>query len=325
MSHLKHSIQLSTNCLRPVRNHAAVIQGTGIDDHHCPFLSRKRRPTKCHFVHLLILLLLSACLGQTNDQQCIKENITAEKFRLSTGDYARLESPPFRNRDREDAVVQYFFEACPQVQLQRINKYSGHNIICRMPGREKKRIIVAAHFDRIGAGRGVADNWSGIVLMSKLITELSKHNLHFTWEVIAFGAEEFELLGSKAYIKNVLREQGASDILAMINVDTVGLDTVKIDSRSDEQLKCLTASLASELGLKLDIVSLPTITGDWEPFRRHGIPVLSIHSLDRRSLNIVHNRKDSIRAISMERLEDAWSLLLNLQRNLDQETIRLSN
>ncbi len=274
---------------------------------------------------LVVLLSLSGCQGQTPGQQCIGGQLNLEQSALSAIDYSRLEDPPFRNPDREEAVAQYFAGLCPQIRLQKINYHKGHNVICRIPGSSQKRIIVGAHYDRIGAGRGIADNWSGIVLVSRLIAELNALDLYFTWEIVAFGAEEFELLGSKTYIREVVRDEGLSDILAMINVDTLGLGTVKIDSRSHENLKCQTKILAEELGIELAAVSIPSITGDWEPFWRKNIPVLSLHSLDRQSLHMVHSRRDSRRAISEERLEDAWLLLLNLQRNLDQLVIRLSN
>jgi hypothetical protein len=268
---------------------------------------------------------LFGCQGHSPEQQCIGAQLNLEKSVLSAIDYSRLEAPPFRNSDREEAVTQYFAEVCPTFQLQKINYRNGHNVICRIPGASQKRIIVGAHYDRTGTGRGVADNWSGIVLVSRLISELNSLDLSVTWEIVAFGAEEIELLGSKTYIREAGRDEGLSDILAMINVDTLGLGTVKIDSRSDERLKCQTKNLADELGIELETVALPTITGDWEPFRRKNIPVLSMHSLDRQSLQVVHSRKDSRRAMSEERLEDAWLLLLNLQLNLDQLVIRASN
>jgi hypothetical protein len=278
--------------------------------------------------HILLLALVSSlfgCQGQSSEQQCSGAQLNLEESVLSAIDYSRLEVPPFRNSDREEAVTQYFAELCPEFQLQKINYHNGHNVICRIPGASQKRIIVGAHYDRIGTGRGVADNWSGIVLVSRLISELNSLDLNFTWEIVAFGAEEVELRGSKTYIREAGRVEELSDILAMINVDTLGLGTVKIDNRSHENLTCQIENLADELGIELETVSLPTITGDWEPFRRKNIPVLSMHSLDRQSLQVVHSRKDSRQAISEERLEDAWLLLLNLQRNFDQLVIRASN
>jgi hypothetical protein len=278
-----------------------------------------------HILLLAHVLSLFGCQGQSYEQQCIGAQLNLEKSALSAIDYSRLEDPPFKNSDREEAVTQYFAELCPQFQLQKINYHNGHNVICRIPGASQNRIIVGAHYDRIGTGRGVADNWSGIVLVSRLISEINSLDLNFTWEIVAFGAEEIGLLGSKTFIREAVRDKGLGDILAMINVDTLGLGTVKIDSRSHESLKCQTKNLADKLGIELEVVSLPTITGDWEPFWRKNIPVLSMHSLDRQSLHRVHNRKDSRQAISEERLEDAWLLLRNLQRNFDQSVISASN
>lgn len=271
-----------------------------------------------HGVYLLILVFLFGCQVQSRTERCNLLDFSTEKTQLSARDLTYLQNPPYSNHDRQEAVSRYFSQACPKIQLQPIDNHSGQNVICRIAGRQKKRILVGAHFDRIGSGSGVADNWTGIVLVNRLITELSKGQLNYTWEVIAFGAEESRLKGSRTYVKHAVRDQEISNIVAMINIDTLGLGSLKVDRRSNGMLKCLVEHLADDSGIKSSQILLPGITGDWEPFMLKGIPVLSIHSLDRRSIKIVHTRKDSLRSISIDRLEEAWRILFNLQRYLDQ-------
>ena len=127
---------------------------------------------QCRIVTLVVLLSLSGCQGQTAGQQCIGGQLNLEQSALSAIDYRRLEDPPFRNPDREEAVSQYFTGLCPQIRLQKIKYHNGHNVICRIPGSSQKRIVVGAHYDRIGAGRCITDNSTGIVQISRLITEL---------------------------------------------------------------------------------------------------------------------------------------------------------
>jgi hypothetical protein len=104
----------------------------------------------------------------------------------------------------------------------------------------------------------------------------------------------------------------------MINVDTLGLDKPNIDYRSDDYLKCVASVIAEKMDVGLSSARMSQTTGDWQPFKREGIPILNLHSLDRQSIKRVHTSKDKRRAISDNDLNGAWNILLNLQRYLDQ-------
>lgn len=274
-----------------------------------------------HNVLFTLLVVISGCKIQNVSEQCISENFQIVATQLHHTDFERLKRPPFSNREREKLATQYFSTVCPLLLMQKIGQDAADNVICRIKGKHDFKIVVGAHYDRIGGGYGVADNWSGIVLVSRLIAELKLIKPEATWEIIAFGAEESAMLGSKAYV----RDNNTGSILVMINVDTLGMGSVRVDSRSDTHLKCIAKNLADRIGIKMSSVSLPGSTGDWEPFKRRGVSVLNIHSLDRRSMRMVHTRKDSARAISDDRMQDAWLFLYNLSLYLDQESGRFSD
>ena len=267
-------------------------------------------------VFFLLLALISGCITQSVPEQCVSENFQTRSSKLRPTDFHRLVKPPFANQEREQRVVQYFGAVCPLLLMQKIGEHAAHNVICRIEGTHDFKIVVGAHYDRIGGGRGVADNWSGIVLVSRLIAELKLIMPRATWEIIAFGEEESAVLGSKSYVRN----NDTDGIIAMINVDTLGMDTVRVDSRSDRRLKCIAKDLANRIGIKLSTASLPGTGGDWEPFKRRGISVLNIHSMDSRSMRKVHTRKDTERSVSTASMQDAWLFLLNLSLYIDQES-----
>lgn len=265
-------------------------------------------------VLFFLVVLISACKTQIVSEQCVPESFRTKRSQLHQIDLDRLSAPPVDNREREHRVVEYFSDGCPLLLKQKVGERAGHNIICRIEGKHDIKIVVGAHHDRVGGGRGVADNWSGIVLISRLIDEFKLIKPEATWEIIAFAAEESAMLGSRAYV----RDNRTDRVVAMINVDTLGMGIVRVDSRSDRHLSCIAKDLARRVGIKLSPISLPGMTGDWEPFRRLGISVLNIHSLDRRSLGKVHTRKDTRRAVSSDRMQDAWLFLFNLSLYLDQ-------
>lgn len=264
-------------------------------------------------------MLQGGCLSRAAPEACLRLPLSLVSSELTDRDYGRLQSPPRANAARENEAFQYFQQSCPDLSRRPIGRLHGNNLVCRIEGSHvdglpgKDTVVVGAHFDRIGPGSGVADNWSGIMLISRLMEEIRLQQPRLTWLVIAFGAEESALRGSTRYV----RELNHEDTIAMINVDTLGLGVVKFDHRSDELLKCIATDLAAELDIHARGSRLAQVTGDWEPFRRKDIPVLAIHSLDRRDLKKVHTRKDSFNGISKKGLQDAWLLLLNLYRYID--------
>jgi Iap family predicted aminopeptidase len=264
------------------------------------------------------LFLIAGCQYHKTETGCINPSFSPRDSNLFASDFQRLESPPHDNRLRGELAEAYLMESCSGVARQEINHHRGNNLICLIPGKTESKIVVGAHYDKTGHGDGVADNWSGIVLITRLAAELMEHQPTLSWELIAFGAEESDLLGSKSYIK---KEAEAGDILAMINVDTLGLGKVNIDSRSDERLDCIASDLAELMNVEISNTRMDHAIGDWQPFSRKGVPVLNLHSLNRQSIKKVHTRKDRRQAISDNYLEDAWQILLNMQLYLDQELV----
>jgi Iap family predicted aminopeptidase len=278
----------------------------------------------CRFVLALGIFVITGCQINKTETGCLDPSFSTRNSALSTTDFHRLESPPSDNRDREKRVQAYFEESCRSVTKQEIGSHEGNNLICLIPGNKGSKFVIGAHYDKTGQGDGVADNWSGIVLIARLAAELSDRPQNFSWELIAFGAEESGLQGSKTYFRKAAE---AGNILAMINVDTLGLGKVNIDSRSDEYLDCLASELAGKMNMEISDARMNQTTGDWETFSHKGISVLNLHSLNRQSIKKVHTRKDRRRAISDNYLEDAWQLLDNLQHYLDQDLAkgRLTN
>ncbi len=260
-----------------------------------------------------MLLLMSGC--QSPDSHvCPGNAFSITRSQLSEQDFDRLRTAPYLNREREVQVAEYF-SGCPELKRQAVSSRHGNNILCRIQGTSQDTIVVGAHFDRIGPGPGIADNWSGIVLLSRLLDEIRASTPGHTWLLIAFAGEESMLAGSLRFVK----DNNLDDVTAMLNVDTLGLGYTRIDNRSDPQLRCTALALASSLGIDVRRSSLPQTTGDWEPFRSRGIPVLNLHSLVRQDLKIVHTRKDTFKRMDHERFADAWQLVLNLQQTLDDQ------
>jgi len=278
------------------------------------------------YLVVFLLLLVTACQSQHPKQSCEIASGVQRQPHLGVEDFTRLEETPRKNKDRQQAVLEYF-KRCPQLSMQKIGQGPGldSNIICTISGPSSKQVVVGAHFDNFGMGQGVADNWSGIVLVSRLVDLLSATEPNLTWTIVAFAEEESGLLGSRAFVRAESGKENANDMIAMINIDTVGIGDVNLDPRSDPTLKCLARHIAEQLEIDIRSQSLSMTSGDWAPFRRKGIPFLNLHSLDRRKIEKIHGRMDNLKLLNKEKMEDAWQILINLQKVLDQDSNKNSN
>ena len=111
------------------------------------------------------------------------------------------------------------------VKVDRVNETrTTHNVIAETPGGDPDRVVVVgAHLDSVPRGPGINDNGSGSATILEIAETYAaqdrepRNKLRFMW----FGAEEFGLLGSEAYVDS-LSESEVDQIELMLNFDMVG-------------------------------------------------------------------------------------------------------
>ena len=161
------------------------------------------------------------------------------------------------NSERGARLKQLFVEAgCGEHLSEQPVKYSkAPNVICVLPGVSDRVIIVGAHFDRVLAGDGVADNWSGASLLPSLYEAVKVDPRQHTYVFIGFTDEEKGLVGSRFYARKMTREQVAATD-AMVNLDTLGLAPTEVWlNRSDKRLTKALIGVAVHLKVPLSGVN----------------------------------------------------------------------
>ena len=111
------------------------------------------------------------------------------------------------------------------IRIDRIEETrTTHNVIAETPGGDPNRVVVVgAHLDSVPRGPGINDNGSGsagILEIAEVYAaqrRVPRNKLRFMW----FGAEEFGLLGSNAYVAS-LSQAERDKITAMVNFDMIG-------------------------------------------------------------------------------------------------------
>ncbi len=193
------------------------------------------------------------------------------------------------------------------------------NLSCSLPGASESQIVVGAHFDKVDPGHGVADNWSGSVLLPTLYEDLSSAPRRHTFRFVAFSAEERGELGSRAFVR-ALDATRRDAIVAMVNLDTLGLNPTRFELReADPTLACLLTRTAELSGEEIAVRDNGRAdSSDHEPFRDAGIPTIRLHSLSRASERVIHSRADRLEAIDQQAYYASYRLIAAYLAVLDQ-------
>jgi hypothetical protein len=145
------------------------------------------------------------------------------------------------------------------------------------------------------------DNWSGASMLPSLYQALKVEPRRHTFIFVAFAAEEKGLVGSKFYVNSLAPDQ-VKRIDAMVNMDTLGLGPTEVwVSRSDQRLVHAFKGMAEALKLPLTGVNVDGFgQSDGESFVDRKVSTVTIHSLTKETLPVLHNRKDNYGAIHFD-------------------------
>lgn len=189
---------------------------------------------------------------------------------------------------------------------------TSKNIIATMKSEKQsngKNIVVGAHYDGVDTP-AANDNASGIATVMEAARIISKQKLDCDIKFIAFGAEEIGLIGSNYYVGS-LDSKEKSNIIAMLNLDMVGVgDTLKIHTMR-ENTKSLPADLAVSCMNKFNYKNtrIAQESSDHVAFESAGIPVAYFeYGPD----DDYHTDKDTIDRIQKENLLHVCNVLINM-------------
>jgi putative aminopeptidase FrvX len=225
----------------------------------------------------------------------------------------RLKSYKGNDSEREATVKTLFQSAgCPEEKLteQPVKGLKQGNVICTLPGSSDSVIVVGAHFDHVDAGDGVVDNWSGASMLPSLYQAVKTEPRKHTFIFVAFAGEEKGLVGSRFYVSSLTPEQ-EKKINAMVNMDTLGLGPTEVwVTRSDQKLVRALNGIALALKLPLTGVNVDGVgVSDEEAFVNRKVPTITIHSLTKETLRVLHTSKDNYTAVHFDDFYNTYRLL----------------
>jgi alkaline phosphatase isozyme conversion protein len=156
------------------------------------------------------------------------------------------------------------------------------NVIAVKPGESAREIIVGAHYDSTGPGKGADDNASGVAVMLEVAGRLRDVPTPYTIRFIAFGAEEVGLDGSHYYVDQ-MDDTARRNTIGMINLDSLVAGDIPYvyGDAGEGSLRDWIVARARELGLEVDTRTAPELDtpdgtpcdcADYDAFQEAGIP-----------------------------------------------------
>ena len=271
---------------------------------------------------LLILLFISSVIllngCSTVERSSCDDTITGfarmaetPKLQLSF-----LDAVPRQNMEREALTFQAFRSLGCSTVRSRLRRDRSSNIICTIEGTSARELLIAAHHDSLGSGHGIADNWTGVSVLLSLARYYQRHQPMHTLKLVAFADEEDDLKGASQMVRRIRKGELARP-RAVINVDTIGIDELALDYRSDASLACVAKSSAAALGLALDTRKLEDMSGDSLPFKQIGIPTLHFHSLNAQTIRYLHTYRDKRERVDDKLLTQAFNVIASTISALD--------
>lgn len=237
----------------------------------------------------------------------------------------RLKSFSDDNDRRETLIRKWLADSgCKGARLseQAVGGSLPPNVVCVLPGETQETIVVGAHTDKVEAGDGVVDNWTGATLLPALFYSLSLSAAprHHTFIFIGFSGEEDGLVGSRFYADH-LRPEQRSHIEAMINFDSLGLGPTEVwEAHADKALVDGLSSVAVVSKLPLTTMNPENgASSDSESFARYQIPRITLHSVTPLTWSILHSSRDRMGAIKINDYYDSYRLIAAYLDYLDEQ------
>jgi Zn-dependent M28 family amino/carboxypeptidase len=209
-----------------------------------------------------------------------------------------LKLVPCKSTERLEGVKKLFVTKGAKEKDISTEKFGkGENLIVKFKGKTDETIIVGAHYDKVDVGCGAIDNWTGLVIMAHLYKTISQYEVDKSYIFVAFDQEENGLLGSKAMVKTIPKEN-YSKYCAMVNIDSFGFTAPQAaDNMSDLGMVRLAKKVAEAKKFPFNHAVISRADSDSSSFLAKNIPSITFHGLAPNWRTFLHGSNDKLENI----------------------------
>jgi putative aminopeptidase FrvX len=244
-------------------------------------------------------------------------------LKISTEDElkADMAQGPCKNADRLDAVKKLFQRmGATDADMKVEDLKDVKNLVLTKKGTTAdETVVIGAHYDKVDAGCGTMDNWSGVVILAHLYRTLNSGATRKTYVFVAFGREEEGLKGSAAMVKAIPKEE-RSKYCSMVNLDSFGLGyPLILENASTASMIKFAKDLGSQLKVPVQTISLPgAADADSSSFKGKDIPAITMSALNNTWPEYMHTSKDKMDIINPASIRLAYQFNLQYVAKIDE-------
>jgi len=236
---------------------------------------------------ILFLLLCVSSLSQTPPSPTV-DTIKAD-----------MQTVVCKNADRLEAVKQLYKSMGATDDELVVTKFQNvEDLIVTKKGSSDDTVIIGAHYDKVSAGCGAIDNWTGVVIVANLYKYASQFQSTKTLKFVAFGREEEGLIGAAALARSIPKEERPK-VCAMVNFDSFGFGYPQVmTNTSDAEMTKLAKTLAGEIKMPFGQAAIDNADADSSAFKDKGIPAITFHGLSDKWQQYLHSSNDKIENVN---------------------------
>lgn len=277
---------------------------------------RKRRPSVPGLLVPLFTFVLLAPASIVSDYAAqTQEGVISTREEIARD----LALAPCKDGERLNAAKALFLKMGGREDELNVEKLNGvENLILRKKGTSTGTIVVGAHYDKVADGCGAIDNWTGIVALAHIFRGLKDYPIEKSLVFVAFGKEENGLLGSRAMVKAIKKDE-VDGYCAMVNIDSLGMGGLGvIENVSSELLIKRAVDLAKRMKLPLGRATLNNADADSSSFVSKKIPAVTITGISNGWERVLHSAADQVKRVDVPSAYAGYRFALALVAELQE-------
>lgn len=153
----------------------------------------------------------------------------------------------------------------------------GANFVAEKKGQIDRVLILSSHIDSV-RNAGANDDGTGTIAALAIAKALAGENLKYTLRIVGFDQEEIGLVGSKAYVKTLSKDQ----IIGDIQMEMMGTNSrqdgvfhiIDCDKKTSTFLTHAIAQAITDQALPISINKACTTRSDHSSFWNEGMPAV---------------------------------------------------
>lgn len=202
---------------------------------------------------------------------------------------------------------------------KRVPNYVDHNVVATIEGTDKpdEEVVIGAHYDSAYQATGAADNASGVEALVNVAEHYAEDPPERTLTFVAYGSEEWWLVGSRYYVNERKANGTLEDIVAKVNIDMAGGGELLNVWAGDGDIKTIAGDAVQQvLDDNEDRHYQGVISGsDHWPYYQEGIPVAMLIFWPYEQY---HQPSDDIDQVDTGDIEATTEIVTAIVDNLDR-------